>query len=119
VTRNQSLTEQRLTLFHEWVHRVLTPRFGPMRQLRVQLRANAYWRSALLRYVEEAMAESYAQLRVQGLQQALVGIRFPIQGGYVTVSQVAAEGVAIGNIMVGGTLFHVLVVESAGGAGSQ
>lgn len=109
VIRNQTLTEQRLTLYHEWVHSVLSPRFGPMRQLRAQLRANAYWRSALLRYVEEGMAESYAHLRVHGLQQVLVGIRFPLQGGYVTVSQLASEGIAVGNILIGGARFTVYV----------
>ena len=60
-------------------------------------------------YIEEAMAESYAQLRVRGLQNILVGIRFPMQGGYVTVAQVASEGVAIGNITVGGMRFTVYV----------
>jgi hypothetical protein len=30
---------------------------------------------------EEAMAESYAQLRVHGMRQVVIGIRFPIQGG--------------------------------------
>ena len=111
VTRNQTLTEQRLTLYHEWVHRVLSPRISPMRQLRAQLRASGYWRSALLQYIEEGMAESYAQLRVYGLEKILVGIRFPIDGGYVTVSQVATEGVAIGNITISGALFTVRIVE--------
>jgi hypothetical protein len=111
VTRNQTLVEQRLTLYHELVHRFFTPRFGPMLKLRVQLRANAYLRSALLRYIEEAMAEGYAQLRVHGLNKILVGIRFPIQGGYVTVSQLVTEGAAIGNITVGGMLFTVHIVQ--------
>ena len=111
VTRNQTLTEQRLTLYHEWVHRVLSPRISPMRQLRAQLRASGYWRSALLQYIEEAMAESYAQLRVYGLEKILVGIRFPIDGGYITVSQVATEGAAIGNITVSGAMFTVRIVE--------
>ena len=111
VTRNQTLTEQRLTLYHEWVHSVLSPRLGPMRQLRAQLRASGYWRSSVLRYLEEAMAESYAQLRVNGLDGILVGIRFPLQGGYVTISQMAAEGTAIGNITIGGAMFTVHVTE--------
>lgn len=117
VTRNQTMTEQRLTLFHEWVHSVLSPRLGPMRQLRAQFRASGYWRSALLRYLEEAMAESYAQLRVNGLEMVLVGIRFPIEGGYVTVSQIAAEGIAIGNIAIGGAQYTVRIAE--GGAADR
>jgi hypothetical protein len=87
------------------------PKVGPMRHLRAQLRASGYWRSALLRYLEEALAESYAQLRVHGLQAAVVGIRFPVQHGYVTVSQIATEGVAIGNIAVGGSILTVRVSE--------
>jgi hypothetical protein len=111
VTRNQTLNQQKLTLYHEWVHRVLSPRVAPLRQIRAQLRASGYMRSALLRYIEEALAESYAQLRVNGLSSLLVGMRFPLAGGYVTVSQLATEGVAIGNIMLGGMLFTVRVVQ--------
>lgn len=107
VSRSQPIIEQRITLYHEWVHSVLSPRFGPLRQMRAQLRASAYTRSYLFMYIEEAMAESYAQLRVYGLQNILVGIRFPIQGGYITISQIASEGIAIGNITIGGLRFTV------------
>ena len=109
VSRNQTLTEQRLTLYHEWVHSILSPRFGPFRQFRAQLRMSAYTRSALLQYLEEAMAESYAQLRARGLQNILVGIRFPLTGGYVTITQMVSEGTAIGNIILGATRFTVYV----------
>ena len=111
VTRNQTFTEQRLTLYHEWIHSVLSPKTGPLLRLRAQLRASAYWRSSLLRYLEEAMAESYAQLKVQGVREALLAFRFPIRGGYVTVSQLGAEGTAIGTITVGSLQFTVTVVE--------
>lgn len=111
VIRNQPIIEQRLTLYHEWVHSILSPRFGPLRQLRAQLRASSYNRSALHMYIEEAMAESYAQLRVYGLQKIIVGIRFPVQGGYVTVSQIFSEGIAIGNITVGGMRFTVCLKQ--------
>lgn len=107
IARNQSLTEQRLTLFHELVHRYFSPRIGPFRKLRAELNMSAYSRSALLRYLEEALAEGYAQLRVHGLANALGAIKFPLQGGYVTVSQLATEGLAIGTITLGGTMFQV------------
>jgi hypothetical protein len=113
VARNQSLTEQRLTLYHEWVHSVLSPRFGPLRQLRAQLSMSGYMRSALLRYIEEAMAESYAQLRVHGLQNILIGIKFPITGGYMTVSQLIGEGVAIGNITIGTLRLYVYMSQGS------
>ncbi|MEO6601804.1 MAG: hypothetical protein ABIQ16_18140 [Polyangiaceae bacterium] len=101
------MTEQRLALFHELVHRYFSPRLGPFRQLRAELNMPAYARPALLRYLEEAMAESYAQLRVVGLEQAIAALRFPLNFGYVTVSQLAAEGQAIGTIVLGATLFRV------------
>ncbi|WPH12103.1 hypothetical protein [Variovorax paradoxus] len=107
VARNQSLTEQRLTLFHELVHRYFSPRMGPLRQLRAQMSWSAYSRSALLRYLEEALAEGYGQLKVHGLAQALGAYRFPIQNGYVTVSQLAVEGMYIGRILIGGSSFWV------------
>jgi hypothetical protein len=105
VTRLQSIEEQRLTLYHEWVHSVLSPRLRYLQQLRAGIRASAYWRSALLRYLEEALAESYAQLKVRGIEYAWKGVTFPIGlpgQGYVTVSELVSEGTAIGNIVLGG-----------------
>ena len=107
VARNQSLTEQRLTLLHELVHRYLSPRVGPLRQLRAEVRMAGYERSALLRYLEEALAEGYAQLRVNGLAQAVEALRFPMRGGYVVVSQLVAEGQAIGAVVLGGATFQI------------
>lgn len=107
VARNQSLSEQRITLLHELVHRYLSPRTGPLLQFRAELRMAGYVRSALLRYLEEALAEGYAQLRVHGLAQAIEALRFPMQGGYVVVSQLIAEGQAIGTIVLGGVTLQV------------
>jgi hypothetical protein len=110
VSRAQSLTEQQITLFHESVHSFFSPKFKYFLQLRARLSATAYWRSALLRYLEEALAEGFAQFKVRGLLPALKAVTFPIGPppyGYVTLSQLASEGAAIGSIMLGGTLFHV------------
>ncbi|HET6281201.1 MAG TPA: hypothetical protein VFH73_09550 [Polyangia bacterium] len=109
VTRNQTLTEQRITLLHELVHRFFSPRTGPLRRLRGELSMSMYARSALLRHLEEALAEGYAQLRVNGLASALRAYRFPLDGGYVTISQLAAEGRAIGTIVLGGDVFRVSI----------
>ncbi|HMI85265.1 MAG TPA: hypothetical protein VK550_14310 [Polyangiaceae bacterium] len=112
VARAQSLTEQQVTLFHESVHSFFSPKFKYFRQLRARLKASAYWRSALLRYLEETLAEGFGQFRVRGLVHALKAVTFPIGPppyGYVTLSQLAAEGNAIGSIMLGGLLFHVAV----------
>jgi len=109
ISRDQSLTEQRLTLLHELVHRYFSPRTGPLRKLRAELNISAYARSALLRYLEEALAEGYSQLRVNGFAAGLRALRFPLLGGYVTASQTAAEGLAIGTISLGGGLLYVSV----------
>jgi hypothetical protein len=113
VSRNQSMTEQKLTLLHELVHRYFSPRIGPFLRIRAELRISAYQRSALLRYLEEVLAECYAQLRVNGLAKAIETWRFPLPQkgyeGYVTLSQLATEGTAIGSILLGGTLLNVSV----------
>lgn len=109
VSRDQSLNEQRLTLLHELVHRYFSPRTGPFRRFRASLNMTGYTRSALLRYVEEALAEGYAQLRINGLAQAVRQWRFPLEYGYVTVSQVAGEGQAIGIVALGGATLYVSI----------
>ncbi|MCA0241791.1 MAG: hypothetical protein LCI02_13105 [Proteobacteria bacterium] len=65
----------------------------------------------MLRYLEEALAEGYGQLRVNGLLASFSGLRFPIVGGYMTVAELAGEGMAIGTITLGGTLFYVCIVQ--------
>ncbi len=113
IARNQSVTEQRITLFHELVHRYFSPRTGPLRRIRAQIGTSAYSRSSFLRYLEEALAEGYGQLRMYGLAQALGAYKFPLSNGYVTVSQLVAEGMAMGTITLGGVLFHVSISQGA------
>jgi hypothetical protein len=102
--------EQRLTLDHERVHAFLSPRFGPLRQIRARLAMSGYSRSILLRYVEEAAAETYAQVRASGIRGVITGITFPIQNGYITVTQInVAQGVFLGIIIVDGHTMHVML----------
>ena len=86
-----SRTEQDLVRFHEQVHSFLSPKFTPLRNLRADIGIWGYNRIHLLKYLEEAMAESYAQLRVVGLRGLPDGIAFPITRGYVTISRLATE----------------------------
>jgi hypothetical protein len=109
VLRNQSLAEQRLTLYHEWVHSILSPRFKLFRRFRAQFRINAYRRSGLMQYLEEALAECYSNFKVQGIREAISGISFPVTHGYVTISDLSAEGIAIGTIIVNGTMYRVFI----------
>ena len=71
----------------------------------------AYEKSSFLKYLEEALAETYAQLRVRGFAGLPTGITFPVKEGYVTVSPVLKEG-AIGTIVVGGVTYGVYHVAS-------
>jgi hypothetical protein len=106
-------SDQALVRAHEMVHRLLTPRFGVLRTFRVQLRMAGYTRSALLVYVEEALAETVAQLRVNGLSGALQGIKFPVANGYVSVSSVMSEGAAIGTVSVETQFFTVQFIPAS------
>jgi hypothetical protein len=38
VSRNQTMTEQRITLMHELVHRYFSPRTGPLRKVRAEVK---------------------------------------------------------------------------------
>jgi hypothetical protein len=95
-----------LARYHERVHSFLSPKFKLFRELRADFGYGAYQRSSVLRYLEEAFAESWAQLRVNGIRGLPTGIKFPIKEGYVTIQALAAEG-AVGTILVGGVLYYV------------
>lgn len=107
-----SATEQALVRAHELVHRFLTPRLGILRTFRVRLGMSGYLRSALLQYLEEAIAETVAQLRVNGFSGVLEGIKFPVANGYVTISNLVSEGAAIGTISAGTQYFTVQFIPS-------
>jgi hypothetical protein len=104
--------DQALALFHERVHSFLSPKLLPLRELRADVGMSGYQDSELLRYLEEALAESYAQLRVNGIKGFPAGVRFPIKNGYVTLSGVVKEAkiasaIYIGTIIVGGLIVYV------------
>ncbi len=105
-------TDQALARYHEMVHSYLSPKLIPFREFRADLRMTAYKRSAFLRYFEEALAESYAQMRVNGVKGLPTGIRFPIANGYVTLTAVLKEA-AIGTVTVGGMTYYVYLQTSA------
>ena len=107
ISRAQSMAEQIATEFHETVHSVLSPKFRVFRAFRAGLKASGYWRSALLRFIEEALAESYAMLKTRGFLAAMRAVTFPVSNGYVTITQLAAEGTRIGSIMLAGGYYGV------------
>jgi hypothetical protein len=85
ISRFGSATDRRLVALHEAVHRALTPKLAILRRFRVQNRDASYSKSSLSRYLEEALAETYAQLSVNGLRGLWSGIGFPVHNGYVTL----------------------------------
>ena len=94
------------------VHRFLTPRFGVLRTVRVQLAMSGYLRSAFLQYLEEAIAETVAQLRVNGFRGLLDGVKFPVANGYVTITDLVSEGATIGTLSAGTQFFSVQFIPS-------
>jgi hypothetical protein len=100
-------TEQELARIHELVHSFLRPRLRYLRRFRARLNASAYTRSAILKYLEEGLAETIAQLAVRGIVGLVTGIRFPIANGYLTLQRLMCEGAEIGTILVGVQRFSV------------
>ena len=74
VSPNGTKDEQLLVLYHEQIHSMLSPKLEFLREFRADLRLSGYQNSALLRYLEEALAETYAQLRVHGIKNVFEGI---------------------------------------------
>jgi hypothetical protein len=62
---------------HEAVHSALSPKFALLREFRANLMESAYNKSALLRYIEEAIAETTAQMRVNGIAASFSGLQSP------------------------------------------
>ena len=103
-----------LATAHESVHSFLSPKaLNGLREFRANLAMTAYEKSSLCRYLEEALAESYAQVAVNGIRALPEGLVFPLRGGYdLTIRRIAAEG-AIGTILYGGALYgvHIAVTK--------
>ena len=111
-TAAERAQQLRLTVFHERVHQLLAPKIYVLREIRIYAQMSAYRRSYILRYLEEAMAETYAQFRVFGFdkEHLLSGIKFPIGHHYeitITALRGEARGVLLGPITVGGMIYNV------------
>jgi hypothetical protein len=100
ISRLGSATDRRLVALHEAVHRALTPKLDVLRHVRVQGRAASYTRSSFAMYLEEALAESFAQVSAQGIRHLVTGIVFPVRNGYVSLfARKAANGMRIEPVM--------------------
>lgn len=100
---------QRIVRLHERVHQLLTPKLQFLREVRVVLSQNGYFKSYILRYLEEALAETVAQVGVNGFRHAVEGITFPVKNGYVTLAGMRTEaaGMLLGPVNVGGMVYRV------------
>jgi hypothetical protein len=98
------------TFRHERVHQRLTQAFSLLGRPALYLKMGAYKRSLILRYIEEAAAETYALLKVGGAKPGeIAGYRFPLNGNHgVTLSQMRGEarGVLLGPVTVGSATYH-------------
>jgi hypothetical protein len=55
------------------------------------------------------LVQGWAELRTEGLLSAVKALYFPIQGGYLTLSQVITEGTVIGTLTLAGEKIYVLI----------
>ena len=96
------------TILHERVHSFLTPKLYPLRNLRVKMTMDGYNKSFIFKYLEEALAETVAQVGTYGFKNALVGIKFPIKENYLTLAQMGTEatGIFLEPINAGGIYYR-------------
>lgn len=87
VSAQGSANDRAVVLLHERVHQFLTPKLYVLREYRASNRASSYMRSSLWRYIEEALAETVAQVGVNGIREFFTGIRFPVQNGYMFLTK--------------------------------
>lgn len=119
ISRLGTATDRRLVALHEAVHRLLTPKLQVLRNFRIANRASSYARSSLSTYLEEALAETAAQVGVNGIRAAFRGIAFPVKFGYVTLlreTQIGYRTVRpflpeLGGVCAGGFIFGGIAFE--------
>ena len=95
VSTQGTATDRALVLLHEKVHQFLAPKLYLLRDFRVANRGSSYFGSSLWRFIEEALAETIAQVGVVGFRQFFTGIRFPVQNGYVFLTRGGGYGAAM------------------------
>ncbi|MES1204660.1 MAG: hypothetical protein ABUS79_01865 [Pseudomonadota bacterium] len=91
ISTKGSQTDSALVLLHEKVHQFLVPKLYVLREYRVANRVGSYVRSSLYRYIEEMLAETIAQVGVNGFRQLFVGLRFPVKNGYVLLMKAGSS----------------------------
>lgn len=90
----------------------IAPKFYLLRELRVFMRQSAYSKSYILRYPEEALAETIGLLRARGMSSEYIiqGFKFPLGNTYeITFSLLRQEaaGILLRPVSVGGIMYSV------------
>ncbi len=105
-----AIREVNKAVFHEQVHQRITQGFSLLGWRGLYLRMGAYKRSFILRYIEEAAAETRGLSKVGDPQGAEVaGYKFPFDANYeITLAQMGAEikGILLGPVVVGGRTYQ-------------
>ncbi|WP_458022134.1 hypothetical protein [Kosakonia sp. BK9b] len=113
MSSSQAKEEMLVTLYHEQVHQFIAPKFYLFREFRAFMRQSGYLRSYLLRYLEEALAETIGQMRARGMsmEYSIQGLKFPIINTeyQITYNLLRAEaaGIFLGPVVVGGLVYNV------------
>lgn len=112
MSKDEAYLKMLTTLYHERVHMAIAPKFYLLRELRVFMRQSAYSKSYILRYLEEALAETIGLLRARGMsrENIIQGFKFPLGNTYeITFSLLRHEaaGMLLGPITVGGIMYSV------------
>lgn len=112
MSKDEAYLKMLTTLYHERVHMAIAPKFYLLRELRVFMRQSAYSKSYILRYLEEALAETIGLLRARGMSREYIiqGFKFPLGNTYeITFSLLRHEaaGMLLGPITVGGIMYSV------------
>jgi hypothetical protein len=110
ISSQGSATDRALVLLHEKVHQFLAPKLGFLREYRASTLAKSYTRSSLWRYIEEAVAETVAQVGVLGFNKFFVGVRFPVQNGYMFLTRGGGLGKGSGLVPEAAALIQTGIV---------
>jgi hypothetical protein len=110
---NMKKEELLATLYHEKVHQFMTPKMYFLRNIRIYAKQSGYVRSYILRYLEEAIAETFGLLRAYGMsaQNIIRGLKFPIENTGYQITYAAlgneATGILLGPVIAGGMVYNV------------
>lgn len=99
-------------IYHERVHSAIAPKFYLLREIRAFMHMSSYNKSYILRYLEEAFAETIGLMRSHGMSPRYVieGFKFPLANNYeitFTALQHEAAGMLLGPIVAGGVMYNV------------